>query len=208
MLSCCHLLSYIPTNAAATRALCVRVRARACVRVPPLSFSVAHTTTPYGRYRPGDIAVGERLAVMVWIHGGGMIMYGSNDHNGSTLAATNRVIVVSLNYRLGPLGFLVHRDIAARGHAHLIIQTRTSLPLFQNGATSVFEVLLSVPSTFGAGGPNQNTSRIQHKEGSPYLICSDLVICFAPFCRHGNGGANGTQHQITHYKSQWRKIWI
>ena len=36
----------------------------------------------------------------------------------------------------------------------------------QNGATSGFEMyfLLSDPSTFGAGGPNQNTSRIQHKE--------------------------------------------
>ena len=32
----------------------------------------------------------------------------------------------------------------------------------QNGATSGFEMYFA-PSTFGAGGPNQNTSRIQHK---------------------------------------------
>ena len=35
----------------------------------------------------------------------------------------------------------------------------------------VFLLCLSDPSTFGAGGPNQNTSRIQHKEVfTPFLI--------------------------------------
>ena len=33
----------------------------------------------------------------------------------------------------------------------------------QNGATSGFEMYFA-PSTFGAGGPNRNTSRIQHKD--------------------------------------------
>ncbi|SMQ61732.1 carboxylesterase/lipase family protein [Agreia sp. VKM Ac-1783] len=46
--------------------------------------------------------------VMVWIHGGGYIG-GSNSsglNNGAELAATFDVVVVSINYRLGALGYL------------------------------------------------------------------------------------------------------
>ncbi len=44
--------------------------------------------------------------VMVWIHGGGF-RFGSNQIPGEVLARQN-VVVVSINYRLGPLGFLAH----------------------------------------------------------------------------------------------------
>jgi para-nitrobenzyl esterase len=50
------------------------------------------------------------MPVMVWIHGGGFIVgQGSySDHDGMQLAKQNKVVVVSLNYRLGVFGFMAH----------------------------------------------------------------------------------------------------
>jgi para-nitrobenzyl esterase len=54
-----------------------------------------------------------RLPVMVWIHGGGFVGGESNDYNASGLVADG-VIVVTINYRLGALGFLADPALAAR----------------------------------------------------------------------------------------------
>jgi para-nitrobenzyl esterase len=58
----------------------------------------------------------ERLPVMVWIHGGGNSVGLSNFYDGGKLARTENVVVVTINYRLGPLGWL--RNAALRAGAH------------------------------------------------------------------------------------------
>jgi para-nitrobenzyl esterase len=51
---------------------------------------------------------GKRLPVMVWLHGGGL-KYGAGDiYDPAALAVRGDVIVVSVNYRMGMLGFLAH----------------------------------------------------------------------------------------------------
>lgn len=47
--------------------------------------------------------------VLFWIHGGALRFGSGSDrwYNGARLAATAGVVVVTVNYRLGPLGFLV-----------------------------------------------------------------------------------------------------
>ncbi|XP_046368276.2 acetylcholinesterase-like isoform X1 [Haliotis rufescens] len=58
-------------------------------------------------WRPSNISQASNLAVMVFIYGGGWgigsIRLGL--YNGQYLAAENDIILVSINYRLGPLGF-------------------------------------------------------------------------------------------------------
>ncbi|MFF1252212.1 carboxylesterase family protein [Pseudarthrobacter sp. NPDC058329] len=61
---------------------------------------------------PADLAPGEKLPVMVWIHGGSYTT-GSGDlaiFDPSVLVAENRVVVVSVTYRLGLFGFLATRS--------------------------------------------------------------------------------------------------
>ncbi len=51
------------------------------------------------------------LPVMVWIHGGAYVSGESDDYDPSALVADG-VIVVTINYRLGALGFLAHPALA------------------------------------------------------------------------------------------------
>jgi len=54
---------------------------------------------------------GRALPVMVWIHGGALVAGESDDYDPSALVG-HHVIVVTLNYRLGALGFLAHPALA------------------------------------------------------------------------------------------------
>jgi para-nitrobenzyl esterase len=54
------------------------------------------------------------LPVMFWIHGGALVTGESNDYNPAKLVAKGTV-VVTINYRLGALGFLAHPALAGPG---------------------------------------------------------------------------------------------
>ena len=60
----------------------------------------------------------EKLPVMVWIHGGAFNFGSASqpEYNGKNLAKKG-VVVVTINYRLGPLGFLVH-PLLSKESAH------------------------------------------------------------------------------------------
>lgn len=55
----------------------------------------------------------QRLPVMFWIHGGGYFSGASDErrHDGSVLASKG-VVLVTINYRLGVLGFLSHPELS------------------------------------------------------------------------------------------------
>ncbi|MGI4819965.1 MAG: carboxylesterase/lipase family protein [Janthinobacterium lividum] len=59
-------------------------------------------------WTPTAATSASQLPVMVWIHGGSFVTGSGSTplYDGSRFAARGEVIVVTLNYRLGPLGFL------------------------------------------------------------------------------------------------------
>jgi para-nitrobenzyl esterase len=56
------------------------------------------------------------LPVMFWIHGGALVVGESDDYDPAPLLAANNVIVVTINYRLGYLGYLAESGLDAEGH--------------------------------------------------------------------------------------------
>ena len=65
---------------------------------------------------------------MVYIHGG-VYVSGAGSlpmFSGDQLALTGELIVVTFNYRLGPLGFLTTGDLHAPGNNGLMDQVRTN----------------------------------------------------------------------------------
>jgi len=65
-------------------------------------------------YAPAGSSLASRaLPVLVWIHGGDLTAGESDDYNPAGLVHDG-TIVVTVNYRLGALGFLAHPALAAR----------------------------------------------------------------------------------------------
>ncbi|MEZ5557665.1 MAG: carboxylesterase family protein [Pseudomonadales bacterium] len=91
-------------NVDATRfgAICPQTRPEAAMREP-----MAEDCLTLNVWTPGPGK--ERRPVLVWIHGGGF-RAGSGNLPGEVLASRG-VVVVSLNYRLGPLGFFAHEAL-------------------------------------------------------------------------------------------------
>jgi para-nitrobenzyl esterase len=68
--------------------------------------------TPHG-------AASHKLPVLVWLHGGGLFDGESNDYDASALVQggpAGPTVVVTINYRLGLLGYFAHKAIDAEGH--------------------------------------------------------------------------------------------
>ena len=66
---------------------------------------------------PSDLKPNEKLPVFVWIPGGAFVGGGSNLYRLDRLAYRGRMVVVSINYRVGLFGFMPHpaMDAATNG---------------------------------------------------------------------------------------------
>jgi len=66
-------------------------------------------------YRPTGVPADEKLPVLIWIFGGGWVLGDADEfgwYDGTNLATKHRSIVVAMNYRVGPLGFLSLEELA------------------------------------------------------------------------------------------------
>jgi para-nitrobenzyl esterase len=59
---------------------------------------------------------GGAMPVMFWIHGGGLTAGAGSDYDPTPLLAPANVIVVTINYRLGYLGFFAETALDSEGH--------------------------------------------------------------------------------------------
>jgi para-nitrobenzyl esterase len=86
---------------------------------PASPFGIASATEDclfLNVYAPNGFDI--ELPVMVWIHGGALVVGESNDYNASKLVQRG-VIVVTINYRLGALGFLADPALTAESPNHI-----------------------------------------------------------------------------------------
>ena len=64
-------------------------------------------------YTPSTATAKSKLPVFIWIHGGALVSGAGSDYDPSAMVAENDIIVVTINYRLGSLGFLAASVLAA-----------------------------------------------------------------------------------------------
>ena len=64
--------------------------------------------------RPAGSTPEDRLPVYVFIHGGGLVNGSSNQADMAEIVSLTGIVGVSMNYRLGALGFLGHPQLTAR----------------------------------------------------------------------------------------------
>ncbi|XP_030060310.1 fatty acyl-CoA hydrolase precursor, medium chain [Microcaecilia unicolor] len=73
-------------------------------------------------YTPAHHSMNSKFPVMMWIHGGGLATGAASHYDGSVLSAYENVVLVSIQYRLGILGFFSTGDEHARGNWGLLDQ--------------------------------------------------------------------------------------
>ena len=106
-----------------TQTLAATKFGNSCPQQQPGVFAAPSTTEDclyLNVFTPGpEPSTSDQRPVMVWFHGGGLISGESNDYDGSKLAQRGGVVVVSLNYRVGALGFFSHPALNAEGHPNV-----------------------------------------------------------------------------------------
>src|ERR1022692_1129781 len=91
-----------------TRCARLGIRRAARLRFPAFFFFKQKTAYEITRDWSSDVCSSD-----LWIHGGALLTGESNDYDPSGLVH-HGVIVVTINYRLGALGFLAHPALAGR----------------------------------------------------------------------------------------------
>ncbi|XP_055783959.1 neuroligin-3-like isoform X1 [Salvelinus fontinalis] len=121
---CLYLNIYVPTED-------VKRISKECARKP--NKKMCRKGGAQGKKQPEDLSDNDgdededirdtgAKPVMVYIHGGSYMEGTGNMIDGSVLASYGNVIVITLNYRVGVLGFLSTGDQAAKGNYGLLDQ--------------------------------------------------------------------------------------
>jgi len=85
-------------------------------------------------YRPLN-SLNRKLPILVWIHGGSFVAGSGSLYDGSFLALTQNIIVVTINYRLGAFGFFYLSGTDAVGNQALRDQNLALKWVYNNAHT-------------------------------------------------------------------------
>ncbi|KAM9301766.1 pyrethroid hydrolase Ces2a-like [Gastrophryne carolinensis] len=94
-------------------------RYQSSFKTPPVSEDCLYLNV----FTPSDRQKGLNLPVMVFIHGGGLVFWSASHFDGSALSAYEDVVLVSIQYRLGILGFFRYDGNQLHGNLGFLDQT-------------------------------------------------------------------------------------
>ena len=106
-----------------------------CIQVPGLDSNNSDEDCLYlNIYAPYNSlsSSSSGLPIYVFIHGGSFILGSSSNYDGSRIAIMSNIIVITINYRLGPFGFFYVKDTDARGNQALRDQQLALKWIYEN----------------------------------------------------------------------------
>lgn len=99
--------------------------------------------------------------VLVWVHGGGLVSGGAQEQDAARLATADGTVVVTINYRLGALGFLSSPELDGAGGNYGLMDQAAALRWVRRNAAS-----------FG-GDPGSVT--LAGQSGGARSVCAQLA---------------------------------
>ncbi|XP_076053434.1 carboxylesterase 4A-like [Oratosquilla oratoria] len=112
---CPQLLPEVENESVALKSM-PKSRVQFIKKVAPLLANQSEDCLTLTIYTPIMVIPGSEVyPVLVWFHGESFSWGSGSLYDGSVLAAYGRVVVVTLNYRLGPLGFLNTYNLGSSG---------------------------------------------------------------------------------------------
>lgn len=121
----------------------------------------------------------EAKPVMLWIHGGGNSIGhgGSDSYNGAKMASTHGVIVVTINYRLGPFGWFTHP--ALRGATSSVLDQSGNF-----GTLDIVEALEWVKTNIAQFGGDPENVTIFGESAGGFDVLSMMASPYAKGLYH------------------------
>ena len=148
-------------------------------------------------WAPSGIAPGDGKPVMVWVHGGAYVLGSGSQpyYNGRRLAAGGDVVVVTVNYRLGVLGFLdvpgYHSNVGLRDVLEALRWVRSNIAAFggdpnrvtvfgESAGAGIVTTLLATPASSGlfAGAIAQSSPATSVYDRNRARLVTDQVLDF------------------------------
>ncbi|MFD1313324.1 carboxylesterase/lipase family protein [Streptomyces kaempferi] len=109
---------------------------------------------------PDGAEPGRPRPVIVWLHGGGFTTGAGSSYDAHRMATRGDVVVVTLNYRLGELGFLAHSGLPGSGTFGLADQQAA---------------LRWVRTEIGAFGGDAHHVTLAGESAGGYSVCAQLA---------------------------------